>query len=285
MNINIVINLPAEGCYAHTPGNTPQNDTPWCLAHNSLTINVSLAGNHQVGIGNQPIEVNLVEDNINPSAQSPADCNQGGTHTAGCSGSSCLGDSDAQQCAITDHSALDTLDGGGICPLLRGEHSRCTSLPTQGIVDVTCTDNLDTLDEPQGIADINRGDALEVGAAIGLEDTATAVCEASTQGGEQATAAIAGSTAAQADNDAPRALGDSVADSLADTACAEHQRIAPLDGCDGEPHNLRCLNHHRIRGADGCGDTVASVGDRDYNDPGIGECIDNPRANSPPDIL
>lgn len=285
MNINIVINLPAEGCYAHTPGNTPQNDTPWCLAHNSLTINVSLAGNHQVGIGNQPIEVNLVEDNINPSAQSPADCNQGGTHTAGCSGSSCLGDSDAQQCAITDHSALDALDGGGISPLLRGEHSRCSALPTQGVVNITCPDNLDARYKPQYIININLGNALQIGSPTGLKDNPASVAEACSHGSKQSTTPITGGTAPQADDDAPRSTLDGASDCLPDSTCAQHQRIATLLGGDGETHNLRCLNHHRIRGADGSGDAVAAVGDRDYNDPGIGECIDNPRANSPPDVL
>lgn len=285
MNINIVINLPAEGCYAHTPGNTPQNDTPWCLAHNSLTINVSLAGNHQVGIGNQPIEVNLVEDNIDPSAQSPADCNQGGAHTTGCAGSSCLGDSGAQQCAIADHPALDTLDGGGICPLLRGEHSRCTSLPTQGVVNITCPDNLDARYKPQYIININLGNALQIGSPTGLKDNPASVAEACSHGSKQSATPITGGTAPQADDDAPRSTLDGASDCLPDSTCAQHQRIATLLGGDGETHNLRCLNHHRIRGTDGSGDAVAAVGDRDYNDPGIGECIDNPRANSPPDIL
>lgn len=285
MNINIVINLPAEGCYAHTTGNTPQNDTPRCLAHNSLTINVSLAGNHQVGIGNQPIEVNLVEDDINASVQSPADSNQGGAHPAGCSGSSSLGDSGAQQCAIADHPALDTLNSSGICPLLRGEHSRCSALPTQGIVNITCPDNLDARYKPQYIININLGNALQIGSPTGLKDNPASVAEACSHGSKQSTTPITGGTAAQADNDAPRATLDGASDCLPDSTCAQHQRIATLLGGDGETHNLRCLNHHRIRGTDGCRDAVAAVGDRDHNDPGIGECIDNPRANSPPDIL
>lgn len=282
MNINIVINLPAEGCYAHTPGNTPQNDTPWCLAHNSLTINVSLAGNHQVGIGNQPIEVNLVEDNINPSAQSPADCNQGGTHTAGCSGSSCLGDSDAQQCAITDHSALDALDGGGISPFLGSEDTCRAEVATQGIVNITCPDNLDGRYKPQYIININLGNALQIGSPTGLKDNPSSVAEACSHGSEQSATAITGGTTTQADNDASRATLDGASDCLPDSACAQHQRIATLLGGDGESYNLCCLNHHRIRGTDGCCDAIASIGDAHHGDIGIRDCVAYPRANSPP---
>lgn len=285
MNINIVINLPAEGCYAHTSGNTPQNDTPRCLAHNSLTINVSLAGNHQVGIGNQPIEVNLVEDDINPSAQSPAHSNQGGAHPAGCSGSSSLGDSGAQQCAIADHPALDTLDGGGICPLLRGEHSRCSALPTQGIVNITCPDNLDARYKPQYFININLGNALQIGSPTGLKDNPASVAEACSHGSEQSATAITGGTSPQADNDASRATLNGASYCLPDSACAQHQRIAPLLGGDGESYNLRCLNHHRIRGTDGCCDAIASIGDAHHGDLGIRNCVIYPRANSPPDFL